>query len=837
LPLVLLLAGGTVSLCYEFWPLPVSHAKDPAAAQTTLPRYDPSADPEFQHARNLRKSGHLAQAIRAFDQLARAAHAEGNPDKEARLLLAKGSSQLRSFGYRDAACTYFRVIELAGIVQDPALLGAAYVSVAEIHVQLGDLRAAEREARQAVNILNVGGRADYLTRAEMQLAPIEAGQGHDRKTLESYRNAVGLAENSADSETEARAWTILGDTYMRVGDLSKAEAALLEAYRLGVLHHGAGLVITRAKLAELEWMEGDAATGLRRLDDVLRSPSPELAEIPAYQVLYRRAQMLAALSRKDEALHAYRQAVKAASRWRIEALPRQAVNADSVAVIHSIFADASDFTARLSVDRCDSRLRRESLEILAANRAADLRERRKLAWQQDGRLPAEYYKILDRLRTAEASAILTVGGDAGDVDAKIGLMRADLELIETRLSAASDSIGRNRERIRPKTSLIGVQQTLEENDALFSFSLGVRRSWLWVLTRHSLCLYQLGPGHELESQSAAWASAVRSGRSADEEGSALFGALFGQVPPSILRKRNWIVVPDGSLFVNVPLAALPVPDGRHTVKNQAQSSAVPLIEAHTVRSLSSEYALGSAMEPDSNALAFAGIGDPIYNLADPRLTNVYFDGKGSINTSRDSLSWSLGRLVGSGKEVRSAAAMFTNSDILTGSQASTDRVRSLVEREPAIIHFAVHVISPEGRPENAALALTMGKNRMPELLTPELIDTFHIPGSLVVLSGCDSQQGKAVPGVGVQGLGRAWLLAGASAVIASTWPTPDDAGAFFHSFYSHMFHLTVNGRLSAASIPQYAATALAETQNEMRTGGGYRQAPSFWAAYTVMSKE
>jgi CHAT domain-containing protein len=181
--------------------------------------------------------------------------------------------------------------------------------------------------------------------------------------------------------------------------------------------------------------------------------------------------------------------------------------------------------------------------------------------------------------------------------------------------------------------------------------------------------------------------------------------------------------------------------------------------------------------------------------------------------------------------------MFTNSDILTGSQASTDRVRSLVERQPAIIHFAVHVISPEGRPENAALALTMGKNRMPELLTPELIDTFHIPGSLVVLSGCDSQQGKAVPGVGVLGLGRAWLLAGASAVIASTWPTPDDAGAFFHSFYSHMFHLTVNGRLSAASIPQYAATALAETQNEMRTGGGYRQAPSFWAAYTVMSKE
>jgi tetratricopeptide (TPR) repeat protein len=225
LPLALLLAGATLSLCYEFWPSSVSRPKVSSLRPLAFPKYDPSVDPEFQKAGSLRKSGRLAQAIRAFDDLARAAHADGNPDKEARILLAKGSSQLRSFGYREAAGTYFRVIDLAGSVGDSALLGAAYVNVAEIHVQLGDLGAAEREARQAVSILRVGGRADYLTRAELQLGSIEAGLGRHRQAIESYRTAIGLAESSADFETEARAWTILGDTYMRVGDLTGAEAS------------------------------------------------------------------------------------------------------------------------------------------------------------------------------------------------------------------------------------------------------------------------------------------------------------------------------------------------------------------------------------------------------------------------------------------------------------------------------------------------------------------------------------------------------------------------------------------------------------------------------------
>jgi CHAT domain-containing protein len=828
----LLLAAATLSLGYEFWPSHISRLKGPT--ETFSARYDPRTDPEFQHAVTMRRSGHLKEAIKAFDRLSRSARLEGNFDREARALLAKGSCQLRSFAYREAAGSYLHVIDLARRVKDSALLGAAYVNVAEIHVQLGDFAAAEREASQAVKILRPSGRPDYLSRAEIQLGSIKAAQGHHREAIEDYREAIALAQDSANVETESRAWIVLGDTFSTLGDLKGAEWALLQAYRLGVLHHDPALSITLAKLAELEWKKGYPSVALRRLDAVLEHPPPELAEIPEHQILYRRAQMLAALGRNEEALKEYRLAVRSASRWRREALPGETVNADCVAAIHSIFADASDFAAHMALERSDWQLRREALEILSTNRAADLREKHTLAWQRDGRLPTEYYKGLEQLRNAEANAILNEGNRQEGAEAKAGRIRADLDLLEARLLVGSEAVTGNQERIRPQASLSDIQRNLTENDALFSFSLGKRRSWLWVVTKRHLSLFQLGPGADLERQSAGWAAKVRSGNESVHEGLSLSTALFGQIPSSIWKKRNWIIVSDGALFINVPLAALPVLDGEDSLKGEPDGSAIPLVAAHTIRSAASEYSPAMDAEPSLGDFRFAGVGDPIYNLADSRLQSADVSAKVPDSARSGHMGTPLARLVGSGNEVRSAAAIFPEADVLTGANASTERVRSLVGRKAQVIHFAVHVLSPEGHPENAAIALTLGADRLPELLTPELIATFRVPGSLVVLSGCDSQQGKPVPGVGVQGLSRAWLLAGASAVVASAWPIPDDGGHFFNSFYHH---LAVDKRSSAGSVPKLAAVALAEAQNQMRNAGGSQQSSSFWAAYTVMSKE
>jgi CHAT domain-containing protein len=74
------------------------------------------------------------------------------------------------------------------------------------------------------------------------------------------------------------------------------------------------------------------------------------------------------------------------------------------------------------------------------------------------------------------------------------------------------------------------------------------------------------------------------------------------------------------------------------------------------------------------------------------------------------------------------------------------------------------------------------------------------------------------------GLTRAWLMAGARAVVATEWQTPDDIGVFFQRFYRHL-----GG--SAAGDP---ATALAEAQRETIRSRDWRSQPGFWAAYFTL---
>ena len=267
----------------------------------------------------------------------------------------------------------------------------------------------------------------------------------------------------------------------------------------------------------------------------------------------------------------------------------------------------------------------------------------------------------------------------------------------------------------------------------------------------------------------------------------------------------------------VPFAALPMPDARPGF----------ISATHGLRLLPSERLLleneGETPEPE-----FVGIGDPIYNLADSRRPASLV----TANVNRARGNFSLARLAGSGREIASAASLSgLPAELLTGSSATGQHVNAALRKRPELIHIATHIVSPDGQPSRAAIALSLTKEGMPELLTSEVIATFRVPGSLVVLSGCSSEQGEIVPSEGLVGLSRAWLLAGAAAVIVSGWPTPDDSGVFFTSFYRQL------RAQRSGTLATRAAAALGLAQLEMQNDHSYRSSPAFWAAYSVISKE
>jgi Uncharacterized protein conserved in bacteria len=789
-----------------------------------------SLAPAFREAGRLRNNGQLASAEAAFAEVARLAHDRGDRKTEVRALLDVGGCQLRLFEYRDAIATYSVVRQLAAGLGDPRLTGAALFDLSSVYLQLHNVEAASINVAEARAIFEKAHISDLLVKALIQIAALETEAGHGEKATSAYQQAILICQRTNDFRAEALAEDHLGEALMCVHDLPGAQRALTDAYRIRLLHHDELLPVTQAKLAELEYLKGNAAEALRRLDDTFATKSPALATIPRYQIIHLRGQMLAALHRDDEALDNFRRAVELASVWREEALPGEIAQTGTTAFLNSVYADCSDLAAQLAIQRHSRALAAESLVTLARNRAADLREHRTLAWQQRGRLPTQYYETLDRLRSAEAATILS--GSTGR-ERRTAALRAQLAVLQVQLGLKPQSSSEKPEKIRSQKTLISIQRRLDDDDVLLSFGLGAARSWLWAVTRNSVRVFRLPPARNLEQAATAWTDRVRSGENMGPSGIALSRNLFGQLPPDIWERRHWMLVNGGPQLSGVPFAALPAarPGKRDRERSLGRhDKPAPIIAAHTIRYVASELSLADPRTALPENAEFVGIGDAIYNTADNRLGPSFRPASFFV---RQELAIPLGRLVGSGHELSSAASHFHHIQLLTGLDATSSGIAAAFRTNPAVIHFAVHVISPAGEPENAALALSLGADGLPELLTPELIATYRVPGSLVVLSGCDSQRGRTLAGVGLTGLSRAWLLAGASAVIVSLWPTPDDTGAFFTSFY----HYLTSAGQSTAPLPERAAAALASAQSDMRAASDYRGWPSFWAAYSMISKE
>jgi tetratricopeptide (TPR) repeat protein len=789
-----------------------------------------SLAPAFQEAVRLRNDGQFASAESAFGKVAAIAHDRGDRGTEVRALLAMGGCQLRLFEYRDAIATYSNVRRLASELGDLKLTGAALFDLSSVYLQLHNVEAASANVTEAKAIFEKAHMPDLLVKALIQIASLETEAGHGKEAKSAYQQAISICQRSNDFQSEALVEDHLGEALMEVHDLPGAKRALTDAYRIRLLQHDELLPVTQAKLAELVYLQGNAAEALRRLDDTFATKSPALKTIPRYQVIHLRGQMLAALHRDDEALDDFRQAVELASIWREGALPGEIAQTSTIAFLNSVYADCSDMEAQLAIQRHSSALAAEALLTLARNRAADLREHRTLAWQQSNRLPAQYYKILDDLRSAEAVTILS--GSTGR-EKRTAALHARLADLQVQLGLEPRSLSEKPEKIRSQKTLTNIQRNLNDDDVLLSFGLGATRSWLWAVTRNSVFLCKLPPSSDIEQAAKAWTDRVRSGENMGPSGIALSRLLFGQLPADLWKRHHWMLVNDGPQLSGVPFAALPALSPRKRDGERSRGDAAgpaPLIAAHTIRYIASELSLADPQTPLPDNAEFVGIGDAVYNSADARLGPSF---RLTSFLARPQSTSPLERLVGSGHELRSAASHFHRVQLLTGLHATSTDIAAAFDATPAVIHFAVHVISPAGKPENAALALSLGADGLPELLTPELIATYRVPGSLVVLSGCDSQRGRTVAGVGLTGLSRAWLLAGASAVVVSSWPTPDDAGAFFTAFYRH---LTSAGQ-STAPLPARAATALASAQLDMRAASDYRHLASFWAAYSVISKE
>ena len=283
---------------------------------------------------------------------------------------------------------------------------------------------------------------------------------------------------------------------------------------------------------------------------------------------------------------------------------------------------------------------------------------------------------------------------------------------------------------------------------------------------------------------------------------------------------------DEGLF-DLPFAAL--------VIEEISGKPVYLIERRNVRMISGAPACGppGAKKEEKVTGAFVGVGDAIYNMADARWPGQIR--AGSLLRLLPGWPWEvhaaapvalgLSRLSGSGPEIEDCAREWNNTTLLfEGRDATRQNVRRAVAARPAVVHFATHILQSRERSTSAMIALSLSDAGREELLGPAEIGGWNADAGLVVLSGCSSGAAAVRPGAGLMGLTRAWLMAGARAVVATEWATPDDVGVFFRRFYQQLRH-------SSSRDP---AEALRAAQIEALRSHDWRSQPRFWAAYFAL---
>ncbi len=767
-----------------------------------------------------------------------------------------------TFQYRQAMRLYLeteRLAEATGRLADGA---SFYGNMSSLYLQMGDMREARHAAEAGLRSLRAGAAPHYRALLLFQLGRVYFRLGERARGEKMYRAGIEEAAQRGELEVQERGWDHFGWELLLVHDYPAAECALSEAFRLRRLQRSPNVALSYPKLGLLKLAQGDLTTAGVLLDQAVAATRRSATTIPPWSVYHARGELRMAQGRTAKALEDFRAALVLARRWKLEVLPADAVRISAGVGLEQICSSFVRAGNRLYAERPNRALAEETLTAAEENRAWALRSLLTASQGMEPALPGEYWETLTRLQRAEVASLAN-GRPAALREGE----RLRTALTEMEIRAGLRGAPGTGARTAAQTSMVArIQRTLAPDDALFVFHAGQSESWVWTVTRADFDLYRVPGLAVLSPLALKFRQAVlRSAPEALGLGEQLYGALFRRAPRAALGKRDWILVADDVLH-HTPLAAL--------VAGRGQSGPTYLIEKHSLRFAPAagliEPGVAGALEGD-----FLGVGDAVFNTADRRWRGTprepetgwrallrrlpHFRAEAHATLASAAPPLELARLPGSLTEIRACAQAWRASPphtiLLTGAEASRVSLERELARRPAIVHLATHVLRSRELAARVNLALSLNPQAQVELLGPELITAWRYPVGLVVLSGCssgnypasgdsallrrattyslraDEVARLALPGEGIPGLSRAWLAAGARAVAASLWPTPDDTGELFRSFYSNL------RESSGAGVGVRTAHALRQAQLHMLRSSSWRSQPRYWAAFFITGKE
>lgn len=351
-----------------------------------------------------------------------------------------------------------------------------------------------------------------------------------------------------------------------------------------------------------------------------------------------------------------------------------------------------------------------------------------------------------------------------------------------------------------------VQAALAPDEALLAFQVAPWRdvygeaaggSWLLAISAVEVRAFRLPDRLSLERAVAQFRGLVRRRDGLEEVPAAqerLYRDLLDEALTSLPAGIDHLaIVPDGVLHL-LPFGALRPAGDERPLARRFRLSVVPSATL---------WLHWRSRQPPAEAAAALALADPQPAAGGPATT-------AGLRSAACEPAVHPGRLPLARREGRSLVRRLgAPSRLLVGPEASESALKRADLRRYGLLHFAVHSLLCEDRPERSAILLSPGTDREDGLLQPREIAELPLEGKLVVLSACDSATGDVLQGEGVMSLARAFFQAGASAVIGTLWRLRDDEGAaLFEAFYRHVGEgLSIGAALAAAQRDRIRAGA------------------------------
>ncbi len=331
--------------------------------------------------------------------------------------------------------------------------------------------------------------------------------------------------------------------------------------------------------------------------------------------------------------------------------------------------------------------------------------------------------------------------------------------------------------------------------AILSYVVTKRRTWLFVLMhdgqRWQITAHAIPATATTLTEDVLWLrESVLKRRSIAITARRLYELLIAPAEARLQGKRRVCIIPDGLLY-SLPFQALMDRSDNYLVERWV------ITYAPSLRWL--------ALQPSTSTVRpqfrWTGLGVARWRPPLPSLPFV-----------RQELG-EISKLLGRKKEDTVRAFL--------DAQATKARAREAL-RTSRWVHFATHALL---EPERAFYSrLLLAPDGDDALRAYEVLEMGRLTAELVVLSACDTGQGRLVQGEGLIGLAWAFWAGGVRTLVASQWRVNDASTAFLmERFYRHLLKglppsdALRNAQLATLRHPSYAH-------------------PFFWAPFVVWTR-